>query len=168
VQKDVLEQLEQTLRVELMANLSQTTRRDAHEIMADIFNNFDRQTEARFLTALEEDNREASERIKSLMFTFDDLVKLDNASVQTVLRGIESDVLARALKGASETARDFFFANMSSRAATILRDDMAVMGPVRLKDVDDAQSRMVAVAKDLAAKGEIMIAKNNGDEELVY
>ena len=77
VQKEVLERVEQTLRTEFMSNLSQTRRRDAHEVMAEIFNNFDRQTETRFLTALEEDNRESAERIKTLMFTFDDLTKLD-------------------------------------------------------------------------------------------
>ena len=77
VQKEVLERVEQTLRTEFMSNLSQTRRRDAHEVMAEIFNNFDRQTETRFLTALEEDNRESAERIKTLMFTFDDLIKLD-------------------------------------------------------------------------------------------
>ena len=77
VQKEVLEKVEQTLRVEFMSNLTNTSRRDSHEMMADIFNNFDRQTEARFLAALEEDNREAADRIKTLMFTFDDLLKLD-------------------------------------------------------------------------------------------
>jgi flagellar motor switch protein FliG len=88
VQKEVLERVELTLRTEFMSNLSQTRRRDAHEVMAEIFNNFDRQTETRFLTALEEDNRESAERIKTLMFTFDDLVKLDPGSAQTLLRHI--------------------------------------------------------------------------------
>ena len=76
----------QTLRTEFMSNLSQTRRRDAHEVMAEIFNNFDRQTETRFITSLEEENRESAERIKALMFTFDDLVKLDAASAQTLMR----------------------------------------------------------------------------------
>ena len=86
VQKEVIERVEQTLRTEFMSNLSQTRRRDAHEVMAEIFNNFDRQTETRFLTALEEENRDAAERIKALMFTFDDLVKLDSGSAQTLMR----------------------------------------------------------------------------------
>jgi flagellar motor switch protein FliG len=84
VQKEVIERVEQTLRTEFMSNLSQTRRRDPHEVMAEIFNNFDRQTETRFLTALEEDNRDAAERIKALMFTFDDLIKLDPGSAQTL------------------------------------------------------------------------------------
>ncbi|MGN6462497.1 MAG: flagellar motor switch protein FliG [Pseudolabrys sp.] len=168
VQKEVIERVEQTLRTEFMSNLSQTRRRDAHEVMAEIFNNFDRQTETRFLTALEDDNREAAERIKALMFTFDDLIKLDNASAQTLMRQIDKDKLGIALKGANETVRQFFLSNMSSRAAKMLVDDMQALGPVRLRDVDEAQSLLVNAAKDLAAKGEIMIGKSNGEDELVY
>ena len=168
VQKDVIERVEQTLRTEFMSNLSQTRRRDAHEVMAEIFNNFDRQTETRFLTSLEEANREAAERIKTLMFTFDDLIKLDAGSAQTLMRNIDKDKLAIALKGASEPVRQFFMSNMSTRAAKMLIDDMQAMGPVRLREVDEAQMLLVNLAKDLAAKGEIVIAKQRGDEELVY
>jgi flagellar motor switch protein FliG len=168
VQKEVIERVEATLRTEFMSNLSQTRRRDAHEVMAEIFNGFDRQTETRFMTALEDANRESAERIKNLMFTFDDLVKLDNGSAQTLMRHIDKDKLAIALKGANETVRAFFLQNMSSRAAKMLLDDMQALGPVRLRDVDEAQGLLVNLAKDLAAKGEIMIAKNRADEELVY
>ncbi len=168
VQKDVLDKIEQTLRTEFMSNLARTQKRDAHEMMAEIFNNFDRQTEAHFLTSLEERNRDSAERIKALMFTFEDLSKLDPGSVQTLLRGVEKDKLALALKGASDQLRDMFFSNMSERAGKILREDMEAMGPVRLKDVDEAQTQMVSIAKDLAAKGEIMIADSNSDDELIY
>ena len=168
VQKEVLERVEQTLRTEFMSNLSQTRRRDAHEVMAEIFNNFDRQTETRFITALEEQNREAAERIKTLMFTFDDLVKLDTASAQTLMRHVDKDKLGVALKGAADPVRQFFLGNMSTRAAKMLVDDMQALGPVRLRDVDEAQALLVNLAKDLAAKGEIMISKNRADEELVY
>ena len=102
VQKEVIDRVEQTLRTEFMSNISQTRRRDAHEVMAEIFNNFDRQTETRFLTSLEEENRDSAERIKTLMFTFDDLVKLDAGSAQTLMRHIDKDKLAIALKGANE------------------------------------------------------------------
>src|SRR5215472_1869444 len=108
VQKEVIERVESTLRTEFMSNLSQTRRRDAHEVMAEIFNGFDRQTETRFMMALEETNRESAERIKNLMFTFDDLVKLDNGSAQTLMRHVDKDKLAIALKGANETVRAFF------------------------------------------------------------
>lgn len=168
VQKEVIERVEQTLRLEFMSNLSQTRRRDAHEVMAEIFNNFDRQTETRFITALEEDNRESAERIKALMFTFDDLVKLDTASAQTLMRHVDKDKLGIALKGANEDVRTFFMGNMSSRAAKMLLDDMQALGPVRLRDVDEAQALLVNLAKDLAAKGEIMLAKSRADDELVY
>lgn len=168
VQKEVLDKVEQTLRIEFMSNLSHTTRRDAHELMAEIFNSFDRQTEARFLTALEEDNRESAEKIKALMFTFEDLAKLDAAGIQTLLRNIEKDKLAIALKGASDTLKNLFFNNMSSRAANMLKEDMEALGPVRLRDVDESQAAMVNVAKDLAAKGEIMISKTKGEDELIY
>jgi flagellar motor switch protein FliG len=168
VQKDVLDKVEATLRTEFMSNLSHTSRRDSHELMAEIFNSFDRQTEARFITALEDENRDAAERIKSLMFTFEDLGKLDAASAQTLLRSVEKDKLGIALKGASETVRNFFFGNMSNRAASMLKQDMEALGPVRLRDVDEAQTLMVAVAKDLAAKGEILITKNKSEDELVF
>jgi flagellar motor switch protein FliG len=168
VQKEVIERVEQTLRTEFMSNLSQTRRRDAHEVMAEIFNNFDRQTETRFLTSLEEENRESAERIKALMFTFDDLIKLDAGSAQTLMRNVDKDKLAIALKSANEEVRGFFLGNMSSRAGKMLLDDMAAMGPVRLRDVDEAQALLVNLAKDLAAKGEIMLTKNRADDELVY
>src|SRR5712672_2903563 len=153
VQKEVIERVEQTLRTEFMSNLSQTRRRDAHEVMAEIFNNFDRQTETRFITSLEEDNRDAAERIKTLMFTFDDLMRLDAGSAQTLMRHIDKDKLAVALKGAGEPVREFFMSHMSSRAGKMLLDDMAALGPVRLRDVDEAQALLVNLAKDLAAKG---------------
>jgi flagellar motor switch protein FliG len=168
VQKEVIERVEQTLRTEFMSNLSQTRRRDAHEVMAEIFNNFDRQTETRFLTALEAENRDSAERIKALMFTFDDLVKLDAGSAQTLMRNIDKDKLAIALKGANDTVRQFFFTNMSSRAAKMLVDDMQALGPVRLRDVDEAQAMLVNMAKDMAARGEILISKSRSDEELIY
>ncbi len=168
IQKEVIDRVELTLRTEFMSNISKTRRRDSHEVMAEIFNNFDRQTETRFITSLEEENRDSAERIKALMFTFDDLVKLDTGSAQTLMRHVDKDKLAVALKGANEAVRQFFFANMSSRAAKMLTDDMGNLGPVRLKDVDDAQVLLVNLAKDLAAKGELIISKQRGDEELVY
>jgi flagellar motor switch protein FliG len=168
VQREILDKIEQTLRTEFMSNLARTSKRDSHEMMAEIFNAFDRQTEARFITALEERNREAAERIRALMFVFEDLSKLDPGGIQTLLRAVEKDSLALALKGASDGLRELFFSNMSERAAKIMREDMESMGPVRLRDVDQAQMAMVQVAKDLANKGEIMLAGAGGDDELVY
>jgi flagellar motor switch protein FliG len=168
VQKDVLDDVERTLRTEFMTNLARTNRRDAHEMMAEIFNNLDRQTENRFIAALEDRSRDSAERIRALMFTFEDLSRLDPTGMQALLKAVEKGKLAIALKGASETLRDLFFANMSERAGKILKEEMAAMGPVRLKDVDEAQLVMVTLAKDLAAKGQIILAEGKGDDELVY
>lgn len=168
VQKDILDDVEQTLRTEFMSNLARAQRRDAHEMMAEIFNNLDRQAENRFISSLEDRNRESAEKIKALMFTFEDLEKLDGTAVQTLLRGINKDKLGIALKGASEVLRDLFFSNMSERAGKILKEDMEAMGPVRLRDVDEAQAEIVVAAKDLADKGEILISDGGGDDELVY
>ncbi len=167
VQKDVLDGVERTLRAEFMSNLARSTRRDSHEMMADIFNSLDRQAETRFLASLEERNRESAERIKALMFTFDDLIRLTPQAVQILLRAIEKDKLPVALKGASEKIREMFFKNMSDRAGKILKDDIEALGPVRLRDVDEAQSGIVSLAKELAAQGQLEIAESK-DEELVY
>ncbi|MDH5771502.1 MAG: flagellar motor switch protein FliG [Rhodospirillaceae bacterium] len=168
VQKEILDHVEKTLRTEFMTNLARTARQDSHEMMANIFNTLDRGTEARFLAALEERNRESAEKIKQLMFTFDDLVRVDNAGVQILLRQVDKAQLAVALKGGSEEVRELFFANMSERAAKIMREDMEAMGAVRLKDVDDAQAGVVTIAKQLSDSGEIVIAGQGEEEQLVY
>ena len=168
VNKDIEKDVERVLRTEFMSNLARTNRRDSHEMMAEIFNNLDRATESRFLSALEERNKDAAERIRSLMFTFEDLARLDPAGVQTLLRAVDKDKLVIALKGASEELRDLFFSNMSERAAKLMREDMQALGPIRLKDVEDAQTAMVQSAKDLADRGEIVIGGSGGDDQLVF
>jgi flagellar motor switch protein FliG len=168
VQKEILNHVERTLRTEFMTNLARTARRDSHELMADIFNNLDRNTETRFMTALEERNRESAERIKQLMFTFDDLVRVDSSGIQLLLRQVEKDQLAVALKGSSQEVKELFFANMSERAGKMMKEDMDAMGAVRLKDVDEAQSGIVQVAKALSDAGEIVIAGSDEESELIY
>ncbi len=168
VQKEALDHIENTLRTEFVSTLTQTRRRDPHEMMAEIFNGFDRQTEMRFLAELDASNQEAAERIRALMFTFDDLAKLDQAGLQTLVSQADKDALARALKGASQPMRDFFFGAMSQRAAKNMQDDMEALGPLRLKDVDEAQTKLVQLTKELAEKGEIVLSKGGADDELVY
>jgi flagellar motor switch protein FliG len=168
VQKEVLDQVEDILRTEFMGNLARTQRRDTHELMADIFNNLDRTTENRLMSSLEERNRESAEKIKALMFTFEDLVRLDAAGIQTLLRQVEKDRLSLALKGASDGIKDLFMKNMSERAAKMLKEDMDAMGPVRLRDVDQAQSLIVVIAKELAVSGQIIIYEGHEQDELVY
>ena len=167
VQKDVLDGVEKTLRAEFMSNLARSTRRDSHEMMAEIFNSLDRGSEARFLAALDERNRDSAERIRSLMFTFEDLQRLTQPAMQVLLRTVEREKLPIALKGASEKLRDLFFKSMSERAGKMLKDDIAALGPVRLRDVDEAQATIVALAKEMAAQGQIEIRETK-DEELVY
>ncbi|MEJ0010038.1 MAG: flagellar motor switch protein FliG [Alphaproteobacteria bacterium] len=168
VKKEVLDGIEKTLRVEFMSNLAKTQRRDTHEIMAEIFNNFDRNTESKFMTQLEQKSTDAAERIRALMFTFEDLKKVNPQGVQALLRVVNKDKLAVAMKGASDAIKELFLKNMSERAAKLLKDDMEAMGPVRLKDVDEAQMAIVTAAKELAAKGEIIIAGDSAEDQLVY
>jgi flagellar motor switch protein FliG len=168
VQRDILEKIESTLRTEFMTNLARTSKRDSHEQMAAIFNNFDRQTEGRFIALLEDKNKESADRIRSLMFVFEDLSKLDPGGVQTLLRSVDKEKLGLALKGANDEMRNLFMSNMSERAAKIMREDMSSMGPVKLKDVEAAQQEMVVVAKALADRGEIMLADGGSQDELIY
>ena len=167
VHRDILAGVEETLRAEFVTNPGATQAPDCHAMMAEIFNTLDRASEARFITALEERNRETADKIKALMFTFDDLKRLTPAAIQIVLRQVEKDKLPLALKGASEPIRELFFRNLSERAGKMLREDIDLLGPVKLRDVDDAQARIVALAKDLAAAGEIEINPAGADEEMV-
>lgn len=168
VQKDILEEVEKTLRVEFMSNLARTQRRDSHEIIAEIFNNLERSVEGKFLDQLEKSAPDSAEKIRSLMFTFEDLIKLDGSSIQTVIRSVDKDKLAIALKGTTDSLKELFFTNMSERASKIMKEDMAAMGPVRLKEVEEAQQYVVSAVKDLEAKGEVVIATGDSDDELIY
>ena len=122
----------------------------------------------RFIAALEAKNRDSADRIRALMFTFEDLAKLDAGGVQTLLRVVDKSDLALALKGASDTLRQLFFTNMSERGGKLLKEEMSSMGPVRLRDVDAAQNRIVLVAKDLAARGDIVLSDGKAEDELIY
>ncbi len=168
VQKDILDEVERTLRTEFMTNLARTQKKDSHELIAEIFNNMERATEGRFMEALEKSSPDAAEKIRSLMFTFEDLANLDPSGMQTLIRAVDKEKLPIALKGATETITDLFFSNMSERAAKIMREDMGAMGPVRLKEVEEAQQYIVNVAKDLEARGEITIASGSDEDELIY
>ncbi len=168
VQKEVLDDVEQTLRAEFMSNLARGSRRDSHELIAEIFNNLDRATEGRFMAALEERNRESADRVKSLMFTFEDLVRVDGQGIQVLLRQAPKDQLALSLKTASEQIKELFFKNMSERAGKMLKEDMEALGPVRVRDVEEAQSAIVLLTKELAASGEIQISEGGEQDEIVY
>ncbi len=166
VQDEVMTDVENLLRVEFMTNATGKAARDQHEVMAEIFNYFDRTTETSFLDMLDERNKESAELIRALMFTFDDLAKLDAQAIQLLLRNVDNSRLGLALKGAKDELKELFFANMSERAAKILREDMENTGPVRVKDVEEAQSEIVISAKALIDGGEITIATEN-DEDMI-
>lgn len=166
VQKEALDGVERTLQADFMSSLARAQKRDAHEAMAEIFNNLDRHAETRLLAALEERNRTDAERVRGLMFTFEDLHRVDGPGIQALLRAVEKDKLALALKGGSETLRELFLRNMTERASKLLRDDIAALGPVRLRDVDEAQAAIVLLAKDMAAQGQLAL-KDAREEEMV-
>lgn len=168
VKREVLIGIEKTLQTEFMSNLAATKKLDSFEIIAEVFNNFDRTTESKFMGLLEAKAPDSATRIRELMFTFDDLISIDAKGIQTLMRQVDKDKLAIALKGASEAMRELFFSNMSERASKIMQEDMAAKGPVRMKDVDEAQMAVVNVARDLADSGEIMIADNKEDGQMVY
>ena len=169
VKKEVLDGVERALRAEFISTVSKTQKYDNNEMMAEIFNNFDRSNETKFMGMLEGKDEDAAERVKNLMFTFDDLIKIDQSGIQSLLREIDKSKLAIALKGANENIRNLFINNMSGRASKILVEDMEALGPVRLKDVDESQVDIINIAKELIARGEIIITQGDSDEdELIY
>jgi len=168
VQKDVIQEVEQTLKTEFMSNLARSQRRDPHESMAEIFNALDRSSEEAMLGALDERAPESAERIRALMFTFEDLGKLLPAAIQTIVRNSNKRELALALKGAPEEMRLIFLAAMTERAGRLMRDDMAAMGPVRARDCEEAQASLVRLAKSLGDRGEIMLVDPKSDDAMIY
>lgn len=169
VKKEVLESVEKALRAEFISSIAKTQKYDGNEMIAEIFNNFDRVNEAKYMEMLEEQNPESAERIKNLMFTFDDLIKSDQQGIQALLRTADKSKLAIALKGTNDEVKDLFINNMSARASKILVEDMEAMGPVRLRDVDEAQTELIVVAKGLIDKGEMNLSQgDNAEDELVY
>ena len=168
VQKDVLAQVEQTLKAEFMTNFSRAQKVDAHETMAELFNALDRSTEEAMLSALDAREPDAASKIRALMFTFEDLANLVPASIQVLVRNSDKRELALALKGAPEEMRQVFFNGMTERAAKLMRDDMAAMGPVRARECEDAQAALVRLAKSLGDRGEIVIADPKSDEAMIY
>lgn len=168
VQKDVIQQVEQTLRSEFMTNLSRSQRRDPHESMAEMFNALDRAAEENLLSALDERAPESAERIRALMFTFEDLANLLPASIAVVVRTADKRQMALALKGAPEEMKQLFFSTMTERAAKLMREEMTAMGPVRSRDCEEAQTALVRLAKSLADRGEIVLVDPKSDDGLIY
>lgn len=137
------------------------------EVLADILNRTDRSSEKRIMEVLENQDIDLAEKIRELMFVFEDIVKLDDRSVQRVLREVETKDIALALKGTNDEVKEKIFVNMSERAAGMLKDDMEYMGPVRAREVQEAQSTIVAIIRALEATGEIIIAREGVEDDLI-
>ena len=135
------------------------------EVVATILNQMDRTLESELLGKLEESNPDLAEKIRQLMFTFEDLTQLDDKSVQTLLKEVSSEDVGLALKGASDAMKEKIFSNMSERASAMLKEDLEAMGPVRLSDVEKAQIKIAMVAKKLEGEGKIILSR--GSEKFI-
>jgi len=167
VQKAVLAEVEATLKNEFMSNLSRSQRRDPHEIMAEVFNALDRSTEEALLSALDSQAPYSAERIRALMFTFEDLGNLLPSAIVAIVRNADKRELALALKGAPEAMRQLFYSGMTDRSSKLLREDIAGLGPVRSKDCEVAQASLVRLAKTLADRGEILLVDPQTDDAMI-
>lgn len=167
VQKEVIQEVEQTLKSEFMTNLSRAQKRDPHESMAEVFNAMDRSTEEAMLSALDAKVPDSAERIRALMFTFEDLMNLLPVAIAKIVKNADKRQMALALKGAPEEMRGIFFASMTERASKLMREDMSAMGPVRARDCEEAQSGLVRLAKTLADAGEIVLVDPKNDEAVI-
>ncbi|MCX5807209.1 MAG: flagellar motor switch protein FliG [Proteobacteria bacterium] len=162
VDKQVLLEIENVLREQLESvGFAEGKQLGGVDVVANILNQMDKTLEGDLLGRIEELNPELADKIKQLMFTFEDLVQLDDKSIQVILKEISSEDLSIALKGASEGIRGKIFTNMSERAATMLKEDIESMGPVRLSDVEQAQVRIAMTAKKLDGEGKIIISRGN-------
>lgn len=165
VPQEVVKEVDDALRKEL------TARGDSRggkklggvSVLADILNEVNRDTEENVLSAIEEERAEIAEEIRQLMFIFEDLLKVDDRGMREILKQVETSQLAVALKTASEELREKIFSNLSSRAGEMLQEDIEVMGPVKLSEVEAAQQNMIRVARELEAEGKIVLAKGKED-----
>ena len=165
---EVIKEVERVLERKLSSIVPQElTNAGGVKAVVEIINRVDRGTEKTIMESLEVQDPELAEEIKKLMFVFEDIVMIDNRSVQRVLREVESQDLAMALKGSSPEVSEKIFTNMSTRAADMLREDIEFMGPVRLRDVEEAQQRIVNIIRRLEDTGEIVVARGGGDEVIV-
>jgi flagellar motor switch protein FliG len=168
VSPQVLSDLNSVLREELISSASATTETlGGPETVAEIMNNVDKNTETSIFEAMEEINPTMVEEIRELMFTFEDLVSVDNRGMQELTKQISNEQLVLALKTASEEIKQKFFTNISTRAAELIREELEVMGPVKLSDVEAAQQEIVKVARRLEEEGKIVLAGKGGGEPLV-
>ncbi|WP_081599633.1 flagellar motor switch protein FliG [Halalkalibacterium ligniniphilum] len=165
---EIVNEVEMILEQKLSATATHDyTDAGGIEAVVEVLNSVDRSTERTILDALEIQDPELAEEIKKRMFVFEDIVTLDNRSIQRVIRDVENEDLQLALKVASEEVKEIVFSNMSQRMAETFKEEMEFMGPVRLRDVEEAQTRIVATIRRLEEAGEIVIARGGGDDIIV-
>jgi flagellar motor switch protein FliG len=165
---EVINEVEQILERKLSATVTQDfTQAGGIEAVVEVLNGVDRSTERTILDALEIQDPELAEEIKKRMFVFEDIVTLDNRAIQRVIREVQNEDLLLALRASSEEVKDVMFKNMSQRMAENFKEEMEFMGPVRLRDVEEAQSRIVGTIRRLEEAGELVIARGGGDDVIV-
>ena len=165
---EILREVERVLERKLSSLVTQDfTTAGGVKAIVEVLNRVDRTTEKTIIETLEVDNPELTEEIKRLMFVFEDIVMLDDRSLQMVLREVDTKDLSLALKATPKEVAAKVFKNMSSRAADMLREEIEYMGPVKIRDVEEAQQKIVNVIRNLEDKGEIVVSRGKGDEMIV-
>ncbi|MBP1080014.1 flagellar motor switch protein FliG [Bacillus capparidis] len=165
---EIINEVEQILERKLSSTFTQDyTQTGGIEAVVDVLNGVDRSTEKTILDSLEVQDPELAEEIKKRMFVFEDIVTLDSRAIQRVIRDVENEDLLLSLKVASEEVKEIVFSNMSQRMVETFKEDIEIMGPVRLRDVEEAQSRIVSIIRKLEESGDIVIARGGGDDIIV-
>ena len=165
---DVIKEVEKVLESKLASLVNQDyTIIGGVDAVVEILNTVDRGTEKHIMETLEIEEPELADEIRKKMFVFEDILLLDDRAIQRVLRDVDNNDLATALKGANEQVQNAIFNNLSKRLATMIKEDMEFMGPVRMKDVEEAQQKIVSVIRKLEDSGEIVISRGGGDEIIV-
>ena len=165
---DVIKEVEKILESKLSSLVNQDyTIIGGVDAVVDILNTVDRGTEKHIMETLEIEEPELADEIRKKMFVFEDILLLDDRAIQRVLRDVDNNDLAIALKGSNEQVQTAIFNNLSKRLATMIKEDMEFMGPVRMKDVEEAQQKIVNIIRKLEDSGEIVISRGGGDEIVV-
>lgn len=165
---EVIKEVEKVLEKKLSSLVTEDfTAAGGVQSIVDILNSVDRSTEKHIMEALEVEDTDLAEEIKKRMFVFEDILTLDSRSIQRFLRDVDNSLLAVALKGATEDVRNVIFANMSKRLSEMIKEDIEFMGPVRLKDIEEAQQKIANIIRKLEDAGEIIISRGGGDEIVV-
>ncbi|MDR1933515.1 MAG: flagellar motor switch protein FliG [Spirochaetales bacterium] len=165
---EVLREVERVLEKKLSTLSSEDyTSAGGVESIVEVLNLVDRSTEKSIIESLEEEDPELAEEIKKRMFVFEDIVMLDDRAIQKVLREVDTSELAKALKSVDSEVQDKIFRNMSKRASQLLKEDMEYMGPIRMKDVEESQQKIVSIIRKLEDAGEIVVARGTEDELVV-